>query len=243
VTHEPEQLHRHGRRRVIGLVLAGCVLVGGLGAAAGEVFDPAVAQPKEAAEPTLGVVVSPGDAASRAGPASVVRMDGATEDPNLTGVEYDLGYGARIFVPAPDWQVYERADTRLWAMNGKGSFAFAAAGKYADASVRAGDVLAQNLQGLLPPDTYTQLQTNGPRDFGAVPYGDIVSWSILDYKALWTDPQGAVSIYGQLYAGVRKDGAVLVVLIEHVPPDDWNDTLYPRASIVEQSFLRFSGQF
>ena len=32
-------------------------------------------------------------------------------------------------------------------------------------------------------------------------------------------------------------------LIEHVPPDDWNETLYPRAAIVEQSFLRFSGQF
>ena len=36
---------------------------------------------------------------------------------------------------------------------------------------------------------------------------------------------------------------MLVVLIEHVPPDDWNETLYPRAAIVEQSFLRFAGKF
>ena len=75
-----------------------------------------------------------------------------------------------------------------------------------------------------------------------MPYGDVVSSSVLDYQALWADPQGSVEIYGQIYAGVRKDGAVLVVLIEHVPPDDWNETLYPRASIVEQSFLRFAGQ-
>jgi hypothetical protein len=32
--------HRHGRRRVIGLVLAGSVFVGGLGAVTGAVFDP-----------------------------------------------------------------------------------------------------------------------------------------------------------------------------------------------------------
>lgn len=235
--------HRHGRRRVIGLVLAGCLLTGGLGAVAGEVFDPPTQEPKQAAEPSLGLVVTQGDTVSKARPADVVRMDGTTEDPNLTGVEYDLGYGARIFIPAPDWEVYQQADSRLWAMNRKGSFTFAAVGKYADGSVRAGDVISQNLKGLLPPDTYTQLKTDGPRDFSTVPYGSLVSWSILDYQALWADPQGAVEIYGQIYAGVRNDGAALVILIEHVPPDDWNDTAYPRASIVEQSFLRFSGQF
>jgi hypothetical protein len=236
--------HRHNRRRVIGLVLAGCVLVGGLGALAGELFDPPAEHPRKARanQPDLGVAVSPGDAAPGARPAAVLRLDGTTQDPDLTGVEYDIGYGARIFIPT-DWDVTQTADTRIWANNGRGSFAFAAVGKYDDASVRAGDVISQNLEGLLPPDTYTQLQTAGPDDFGTVPYGDIVSWSTLDYQALWADPQGSVEIYGQIYAGVRKDGAVLVVLIEHVPPDDWNDTLYPRASIEEQSFLRFAGKF
>jgi len=236
--------HRHGRRRVIGLVLAGTVLTGGLGAVAGEVFDPSAEHPREAStDPDLGVVVTGGTAVSKAGPADVLRVDGPTEDPNLTGVEYDLGYGGRIFIPAPDWEVYQKFDTRLWAMNGKGSFAFAAVGKFNDASVTAGDVISGNLEGLLPPDTYTQLETNGPRDFGDVPFGDVVSSSTLDYQALWADAQGSVEIYGQIYAGVRKDGAVLIVLVEHVPPDDWNDTLYPRASIVEQSFLRFAGKF
>ena len=104
-------------------------------------------------------------------------------------------------------------------------------------------MIEQNLEGLLAPDIYTQLRTDGPRDFYDGPYGDVVSSSILDYQALWADPQGSVEIYGQIYAGVREDGAALVVLIEHVPPDDWNETLYPRASIVEQSFLRFAGKF
>jgi hypothetical protein len=236
--------HRHGRRRVIGLLLAGCVLVGGLGAVAGEAFDPPAEHPKKARanRPDLGVSVGPGNAVPRARPAGVLHLDGTTQDPNLTGVEYDIGYGARIFIPS-DWDVTQTADTRIWATNGTGSFAFAAVGKYNDASVLAGDVIEQNLEGLLPPDSYTQLKTSGPTDFGTVPYGDIVSWSSLDYQALWADAQGSVEIYGQIYAGVRKDGAALVVLIEHVPPDDWNETLYPRASIVEQSFLRFSGQF
>ncbi|MDX6374437.1 MAG: hypothetical protein QOD98_3425, partial [Nocardioidaceae bacterium] len=150
--------HRHSRRRVIGLLLAGCVLVGGLGAVAGEAFDPPAEHPKKARanRPDLGVSVGPGNAVPRAQPAGVLHLDGTTQDPSLTGVEYDIGYGARIFIPS-DWDVTQTADTRIWATNGKGSFAFAAVGKYNDASVLAGDVIEQNLDELLPPDSYTQL--------------------------------------------------------------------------------------
>jgi hypothetical protein len=126
-------------------------------------------------------------------------------------------------------------------MNGKGGFAFAAVGTFDDASVRAGDVIEQNLQGLLPPDTYTQLRTGDvDTDVWTIPYGDVISMAELSYEALWADQQGAALIHGQIYAGVRKDGAVLIVLIEHVPPDEWTETMYPRASVVEQSFLRFA---
>ena len=81
-------LHRHDRRRVIGLVLAGCVLVGGLGAVAGEVFDPPAEHPRKArTNPGLGVTVTQGNAAPRARAATLLRLDGTTQDPNLTGVE------------------------------------------------------------------------------------------------------------------------------------------------------------
>ena len=111
---------RHGRRRVIGLVLAGCVLVGGLGAVAGEVFDPPAEHPRKArTHPDLGVTVTPGNAAPGARPAGVLRLDGTTQDPNLTGVEYDIGYGARIFIPS-DWEVTQTADTRIWAIERQG---------------------------------------------------------------------------------------------------------------------------
>jgi hypothetical protein len=233
--------HRHGRRRVIGLVLAGSVVAGGLGAVAGEVFDPAPTKDTKVSEtPSLGVVATPGRAISKARPADTLRLDGTTQDPDLTGTTYDIGYDALIFIPS-DWEVYQKFDTRLWAMNGKGSFAFAAVGKYNDASVRAGDVIQQNLEGLLPPDTYTQLQTADiDNDAWTMPYGDVIDLAELSYEALWADQQGSVLLHGQIYAGVRKDGAVLIVLIEHVPPQDWADTLYPRASVVEQSFLRFA---
>src|SRR4051812_20952388 len=114
--HVPGQ-HRHDRRRVIGLVLAGCVLTGGLGAVAGELFDPPAEHPRMARPtPHLGVVVTPGNAAPAARPAAVLRLDGTTQDPNLTGTEYDIGHGARIFIPE-GWEVTQTADTRLWASN------------------------------------------------------------------------------------------------------------------------------
>ena len=179
---------------------------------------------------------------ARRAAGGVLGLDGTTQDPNLTGVEYDIGYGARVFLPS-DWEVTQIADTRIWATNGKGSFAFAAVGKYPDASVpgrrrdRAeprGTAAAGQLHAA--PDR----RTRRLRDRAVRRHRQLSS---LDYQALWADAQGSVEIYGQIYAGVRKDGAALVVLIEHVPPDDWNETLYPRAAIVEQSFLRFAGKF
>jgi hypothetical protein len=229
--------HRSGKGRVIGLLLAGTVLVGGLGAVAGVAFDP---------EPVSHPLVTPPDTdfslalgVGRSAPRGL-GADSETVDPNMVGSLYDIGFGPQIFVPT-DWSVYQAMDTRIWVMNGKGSFAFAAGGTLGSATQTAGEIIRQNLEGLLPPDTYTQLRASGPRDWGSQQYGDVVSRSSLDYQALWTDPQGAVEIYGQIYAAVRNDGAVLVVLIEHVPPDDWKATTYPRAAIVEQSMLRFAG--
>ena len=100
--------HRHGRRRVIGLVLAGCVLAGGLGAVAGEVFDPPErGHQGRPGRPRLGVVATPGHAAPGARPAGSFRLDGTTQDPDLTGTTYDIGYDALIFIPS-DWQVYQK---------------------------------------------------------------------------------------------------------------------------------------
>ena len=194
--------------------------------------------------PGLGVTVTPGNAAPGARPAGVLGLDGTTQDPNLTGVEYDIGYGARVFMPS-DWEVTQIADTRIWrSRTARASYAFAAVGKYADASVRAGDVIEQSLEGLLPPDKlHAAAGPPDPTTSGPCRMATSSVSSSLDYQALWADAQGSVEIYGQIYAGVRKDGAALVVLIEHVPPDDWNETLYPRAAIVEQSFLRFAGKF
>ena len=223
---------------MVGTIVAGTLLVGCLGGLAGVALNP-----PPGSRPAL-VNDSPGVEVAPAGPGrSVLRTlsaDSETPDPDMVGALYDLGFGPLIYVPT-DWQVYERADTRIWVMNGKGSFGFAAMGQVQPGSVTAGELLRQNLTGLLPPDEYTQLDVTGPEDWGDVPYGEVVSRSVVAYEALWVSDQGSVPIYGQLYAGVRRDGVIMVVLIEHVPPDDWNATRFPREAIVGQSMLRFAG--
>ena len=49
------------------------------------------------------------------------------------------------------------------------------------------------------------------------PFGSVVSLAGIEYEALWVDNQGSVSIHGQIYVGVRQDGTVLGILIEHAP--------------------------
>ena len=95
-----------------------------------------------------------------------------------------------------------------------GSFSFAFS--YADdAAAAAGDVITQNLENLLPPENYTQLQTSDVVPLE--PFGSVVSLAGIEYEALWVDNQGSVSIHGQIYVGVRQDGTVLGILIEHIP--------------------------
>jgi hypothetical protein len=232
------QHHKSGRGRVVGTIMVGTLVVGCLGGLAGVALDPPPGPPPALVDDSPDVEVAP--ATSGGSALRTPSSDSETPDPNMVGALHDLGYGPLIYVPT-DWEVYRRADTRLWAMNGKGSFGFAAMGQVAPGSVTSGEVLRQNVTGLLPPDEYTQLDVTGPETWGEVPYGEVVSRSVMAYQALWVSDQGSAEIYGQLYAGVRRDGVILVVLIEHVPPNDWDATRFPREAIVSQSMLRFAG--
>ena len=116
--------------------------------------------------------------------------------------------GVDIYVP-PSWNVDFQDENRVFQSDGERSFSFAFS--YADdPSTAAGDVITQNLENLLPPENYTQLQTSDVVPLE--PFGSVVSLAGIEYEALWVDNQGSISIHGQIYVGVRQDGTVLGIL-------------------------------
>ena len=145
--------------------------------------------------------------------------------------------GVAIYVP-PNWTVDFTDDNRVFQSDGAGSFSFAFS--YADdPAAAAGDIISQNLENLLPPENYTQQRTS---DVVALePFGSVVSLAGIEYEALWVDNQGSVSIHGQIYVGVRQDGTVLGILIEHIPAEDFESVFEELTPILDNSFILFGG--
>jgi hypothetical protein len=195
--------------------------------------------------PTSVGSVSPGSGGFTEAPSESA-TDTPTEQPTPTdgGSTCEGGCGETIeatnvdiYVP-PNWTVDFTDENRVFQSDGNGSFSFAFS--YADdPTVAAGDVIAQNLENLLPPENYTQQQTS---DVVALePFGSVVSLAGIEYEALWVDNQGSVSIHGQIYVGVRQDGTVLGILIEHIPAEDFESVFDQLTPILDNSFGRFGG--
>ena len=73
------------------------------------------------------------------------------------------------------------------------------------------------------------------------PFGSVVSLAGIEYEALWVDNQGSVSIHGQIYVGVRQDGTVLGILIEHVPAEDFESAFEDMTPILDNSYTASAG--
>ncbi len=145
--------------------------------------------------------------------------------------------GVAVYVP-PGWEVTFQDDHNVGQTDGGGSYAFAYS-TTVDPSTAAGDVIAENLDLFLPPESYTQRQTSDIVPLQ--PFGSVVSLSALGYEALWVDNQGSVSLHGEMYVGVRQDGTLLVMLIEHLPAEDFESAYGDLAPIVDNTFSRFGG--
>ena len=145
--------------------------------------------------------------------------------------------GVDIFVP-DGWNVDFQNENQVFQSNGQGSFSFAFS-TVVDPSAAATDIISQNLENLLPPENYTQLQTSDVVPLE--PFGSVVSLAAIEYEALWVDNQGSLSIHGQIYVGVRQDGTVLGILIEQMPAEDFEGAIEGMFPIVDNSFGRFAG--
>jgi hypothetical protein len=187
--------------------------------------------------------VSPGSGGISSSPT-----DDTTEAPSPTddGDDGDTGGGDGATIAAtnvdiyiPDgWQITYQDDNNLGQTDGAGSYAFAFS-TTVDPSTSASDIIAQNMDVFLPQDLYTQLQTSDIVPLEA--FGSVVSVAGLGYQAVWVDNQGSISLAGEMYVGVRQDGTLLVILIEHMPAEDIEAAYEELASIVNNSFARFGG--
>ena len=229
-----------GRTKVIGLILAGVVLVGALGGIAGIAFDPA---PREDPGPVEAPVGAPGAGSGQHKPvAAPAELDGvntlAPAAPTGKGKFLRLKNGVLFWLPT-GWKVDGASETSALLSSGKGTYAYVVSGKV-NPKAPAAQIIAQNLKTLLPKDNYTQLKVSGPKKWAGA-FGSVVSTSYMEYLAMWVDNQGSAPIYGQIYAGVRRDGMALVLLVEHIPPDGWKKAFPTISNVIGNSFAQFGG--
>ena len=146
--------------------------------------------------------------------------------------------GVQVYVP-PGWQVEDQGDSYVMLGNGQASWAIAYSEAGVDPSADAGQLLAQNLDFFLPPESYTQ-RVNG--DIQALaPFGSVVSIAGTPYEALWVDNQGSFSLHGEIYLAVRQDGTILMLAIEHAPVEDWDNAPTELGDFINATFARFGG--
>ncbi len=216
------------RLQVIGMITAATVVVGGLGAVAGVAFDTDPVQ----ADPVP--PVSDSASGSGGGQAKLLLAAPAAEG---DGTFVPLANGVEIFVP-DGWTVYYQDDVNINFTNDQGAFAYSySGGGFGQAA--AADVVLDNIDAILPPDSYTQRTVSEFAPWGE-PFGTVVSVGYMEYQAVWVDNQGSQPIYGQIYAGVREDGTALIYLIEHIPPEGFN-AAYENVPLVSNTFARFGG--
>ena len=216
------------RLQVIGLITAATVAVGALGAVAGVAFDtePVHSDPVPA--------VSDSTSGTGGGQARLLIAAAPAAD---DGAFATLDNGVGIFVPT-GWEVYHQDAVNINLTDNASAYAYAfSSGGFDQAS--AADVVLDNIDGILPPDAYTERTISDFQPWGE-PFGTVVSVGYLEFQAVWADNQGSQPIYGQIYAGVRHDGSALIYLIESIPPENFNAS-YENVPLVANTFARFGG--
>jgi hypothetical protein len=72
-------------------------------------------------------------------------------------------------------------------------------------------------------------------------FGSVVSMAGLQYRATWADQQAAVPLQGLLICAVRQDGTAVIITAEHAPPDEFEDSAASWAPVVNATLGLFGG--
>jgi hypothetical protein len=257
---------RSNRVTTIGLIVAGVVAVGVLGALAWLVFSgdrdfgpTTVGTGQPAAEispstdgggvlePTPLGTASPSpstdeatpDAESSGGPSlPAIPTEGPDASLDFTSGDADVvTIGTGVQVPVLDgWQVVGQGDSDVLLGDGANSYVYAVTG-VVDPSTDASSVISASMDSILPPQTYTQLEKTDIAPLES--FGSVVSMAALQYRATWADQQAAVPLQGLLICAIRQDGTAIIITAEHAPPEEFEDSATSWAPVVNETLGLF----
>jgi hypothetical protein len=108
-----------------------------------------------------------------------------------------------------------------------------------DPSTDAASVIAASLESVLPAQSYTQLEKTDIVPLES--FGSVVSMAGLQYRATWADQQAAVPLQGLLICAVRQDGTAIILTAEHAPPDEFEDSATSWGPVLNATLGLFGG--
>jgi hypothetical protein len=173
--------------------------------------------------------------------SSVIDPDGSESslDIDLGGDEEIATIGNGVQVPVlPGWQVVGQGDFDVLLGDGQNSFVYAVTGTVSP-SADASSVIAAELEGILPQQTYTQFRQTEITPLES--FGSVVSMAGMQYQAIWTDQQASVPLQGLLICAVRQDGTAVIITAEHAPPEEFEQSVESWAPVVNGTLGLFGG--
>ncbi len=234
-----------GKQKTIAMIVAGVVVVGGIGGLIGAMAGGGddkqdVAAPGEGGSgilnptPISNTNPEPEETTEPTEPAP--QPTEAEPRPPPAGDGVSLGGVATLPLPS-GWSVLGQSDTDALLTDDQNTWVYGVVGQQ-DPSTDAGALLSQVIPEVLPSENYSQLQLGEVSPIQ--PFGSMVSTAVVDYQALWVDSQGSMSLYGQMYVGIRQDGASLILTAEHTPPDEFEQSNSSWGPVVDGAFQAFA---
>lgn len=234
-----------GKQKTIAMIVAGVVVVGGIGGLIGAMAGGGddkqeVAAPGEGGSgilnptPVGNTNPAPEETTEPTEPAP--QPTEAEPPPPPAGDGVSLGGVATLPLPS-GWSVLGQSDTDALLTDDQNTWVYGVVGQQ-DPSTDAGALLSQVISQVLPSENYSQLQLGEVSPIQ--PFGSMVSAAVVDYQALWVDSQGSMSVYGQVYVGIRQDGASLILTAEHTPPEEFEQSYSSWGPVIDGAFQAFA---
>lgn len=236
---------KSGKQKTIAMIVAGVVVVGGIGGLVGAMAggggdDKALAAPGEGGSgilnPTPVGNTNPAPEETTEPTEPTPQPTDAAPPPPPAGDGVSLGGVATIPLPS-GWSVLGESDTDALLTDDQNTWVYAVVGQQ-DPSTDAGAFLSQVVPQILPSENYSQLQLGEVAPIQ--PFGSMVSAAVVDYQALWVDSQGSMSLYGQLYVAIRQDGSSLIMTAEHTPPEEFEQSYSSWGPVIDGAFQAFA---
>jgi hypothetical protein len=247
------EFFKSSRAKTIGIALVGVLALGGVGVLAGALVDAKVlplegqqigvdtsGAPKPGSGPRGQVEASPAPSpiVSETPSGAPSPSPAATPDADTTTEPTAVLAGGAVAVPLPaPWQgeVAPDGSTGSW-FSGEGDWVWAQVALVDPAQNDAANLLALNLEGLLPAEYYSQLEVG--EITSQAPFGTLLSVANVPYRALWVDPQSSFPVFGNVWVALRQDGQVLVMSAESTPYERFDVQLW--RPLIDGGFTSFA---